>query len=310
VLDVKRLRLLVELSRRGTIAAVAQALSYSPSAVSQQLSVLEKEAGVALLEPVGRRVRLTSEGELLVSHAQRILRELEQASTSLEAAAGTVEGTVRMAAFQSAVLTLMPPALIALQTERPALRVELSEMEPEQSLPALAAGDFDIVLAEEYPNRPQPRLMGVTREDLVGDDLELVAPARWGPSSIEAMATAPFAMEPRGTPAREWAEGVCRQAGFEPNVAYTSTDLQIHLRMVDSALAAALMPRLAGADRYRGVQAWPLPGLPTRRVFAAVRQGSAGRPAVKAVIEAIKTTSPVETWLRLAKHTPESEARS
>ena len=127
---LKRLHLLVELSRRGTIAAVAEALSYSPSAVSQQLSALEKEAGATLLEPVGRRVRLTPEAEMLVTHAEAVLAELERAETGLEASRTTVGGRLRVAAFQTAVLSLVPAALTTLHREHPRLRVEVAQLEP------------------------------------------------------------------------------------------------------------------------------------------------------------------------------------
>lgn len=157
MLDLRRLRLLVELSRRGTIGAVAQALSYSPSTVSSQLGVLEKEAGVALLEPAGRRLRLTAAGELLVSHGVRLLTELERAETGLAALRGEVVGTVRVAAFQSAVLALLPPALLDLRARHADLRVEVTGLEPEVSLPALAGGDFDLVLAEESGTWPATR---------------------------------------------------------------------------------------------------------------------------------------------------------
>jgi len=293
VLDVRRLRLLVELSRRGTIAAVAQALAYSPSAVSQQLAVLEKESGSKLLEPIGRRVRLTPAGELLVERGERILTELEQASIALEAAAGSIGGTVRLAAFQSAVLTVLPQVLISMRRQHPSLHVEVTEMEPEQSLPALTVGDFDVVLAEEYPGRPHVRLAGVDRQNVIEDRLQLVVPAAWGARRIEQVADAEFAMEPVGTAAREWAEIVCRSAGFEPRVMYTSTDLQIQLRMVDHALAVALVPELADAASYQRVVAGPLPGDPVRRIFAATRAGGFDRPPVAALIAAVRGASPV-----------------
>ena len=291
VLDVKRLRLLVEFSRRGTIAEVAQALNYSASAVSQQLSVLETEAGVALLEPFGRRVRLTTEGELLVTHAHRVLTELEAASAALAAASESVTGTVRLAAFQSAVLTVVPPALIALHLDHPTLRVEVTELEPEESLPALAAGDFDVVIAEEYPHRPQPQLPGLRRENVLADVLELVVPQQWGQRTLGELAQSPFAMEPPGTAARDWSDAICRDAGFEPDVCCTSTDLQIHLRMANSGLSAALLPRLAGTAGHPGVVACPLPGAPTRTVFAATRDGASGRPGIQAVIAAIEAVA-------------------
>jgi DNA-binding transcriptional LysR family regulator len=287
VLDVKRLRLLVELSRRGTIAAVAQALSYSPSAVSQQLGVLEKEAGTALLEPVGRRVRLTAEGELLVVHAEVVLAELEQAQAGLAASRGEVIGTVRVAAFQSAVLTLMPAVLLRLHDRYPDLRVEVTEMEPERSMPALVSGDFDLVLGEEYPNHPLPKLAGADREPLLLDPLQLVVPASWGWVSLADLAARPFALEPEGTTSREWAAAVCRAEGFEPDVRYTSTDLQIHLRLVQHGLAAALLPGLADASAHSGVAAFVLEGDPARRVFYSTRAGSKRRPALAALIDGL-----------------------
>lgn len=287
MLDLRRLRLLVELSRRGTIGAVAQSLAYSPSTVSSQLGVLEKEAGVPLLEPVGRRVRLTAAGELLVTHAVRLLSELERAEAGLAALGDEVVGTVRVAAFQSAVLALLPPALLDLQ-RHPGLRVEVTEMEPERSLPALAGGDFDLVIAEEYPGHPLRRTPGTDLEDLVTDRLDLVVPKGWGPVRVAHLAGRPLAMEPPGTPAREWAQRVCREAGFEPDVTVTSSDLLVQLRMVERGLAAALLPELSEAADHSGVRVVPLPGRPRRRVLAATRTGGRGRPAIGAVIGALR----------------------
>jgi DNA-binding transcriptional ArsR family regulator len=119
MLDLRRLRLLRELARRGTITAVAEALSYSPSAVSQQLAALEKEAGVRLLEPVGRRVRLTPQGDLLVAHTQVLLEEMERAEAALAQSLNETVGTLRVAAFQTAVLALVPHALSQLARQHP-----------------------------------------------------------------------------------------------------------------------------------------------------------------------------------------------
>lgn len=288
MLDLRRLRMLVELSRRGTVTAVAEALSYSPSSVSSQLAVLEKEAGAALLEPVGRRVRLTPAGELLAAHGVRLLAELERAEAGLAALQGEVVGTVRAAAFQSAVLALLPGALLDLRERHPDLRVEVTELEPEVALPALAGGDVDVVLAEEYPGHPLPRTRDVDREDLLTDPLALVVPRAWGRPRLAELAQRPWAMELEGTPAREWAVRVCREAGFEPDVTVTSTDLQVQLRMVERGLAAALLPELAEASARPGVHVIPMPGSPRRRVFTATRSGARGRPAVRAVVDALR----------------------
>jgi DNA-binding transcriptional LysR family regulator len=287
VLDVRRLSLLVELDRRGTIAAVAKALAYSPSAVSQQLSVLEKEAGATLLEPIGRRVQLTAEGKLLVVHAETVLAELEHARAALASSRGEVVGTVRLAAFQSAVLTLVPRALIRLQGEHPQLRVEVTEMEPESSLPDLQAGSFDLVLAEEYPGHPHSVLRGLDRQDLLDDRLVLAVPTTWPSSRLVSLAERPFVMEPIGTTSREWTTALCRSVGFEPDVRYTSTDLQVHLALVEHGLAAALLPSLSGAGTRAGVRTSAPPGKPSRRVFTSVRKGSRARPAIQAVVDAL-----------------------
>jgi DNA-binding transcriptional LysR family regulator len=135
LLDLRRLRLLRELARGGTITAVAQALSYSPSAVSQQLTTLEKETGVRLLEPAGRRVRLTTQADLLVTHTEILLEKMERAEAALAQSRNQTIGTLRVAAFQTAVLTLVPPALTQLEQQHPKLRIEVTELEPELALP-------------------------------------------------------------------------------------------------------------------------------------------------------------------------------
>ncbi|CAM5343737.1 hypothetical protein SGLAM104S_08713 [Streptomyces glaucescens] len=152
--DLRRLRLLRELKHRGTLAAVAAALSYAPSSVSQQLSQLEAEAGVPLLEPVGRRVRLTEQAEILVAHTEAVLERLERAEADIAASLTDLTGTLRIAAFQTAALALVPTALGLLRARHPQLRVHVTQLEPEQALPALAARDFDLVVAEEYPGNP------------------------------------------------------------------------------------------------------------------------------------------------------------
>ena len=289
MLDLRRLRLLRELARRGTIAAVAEALSYSPSAVSQQLTALEKETGVRLLEPAGRRVRLTAQADLLVAHTEVLLEAMERAEAALAQSLNETAGTLRVAALQTAVLTLVPPALTQLEHQHPRLRIEVIELEPEAALPALIAGEFDIVLGEEYPGHPLPRPRETERYDLLTDELRLVTPAGWSERSLPELASRPFVMEPVGTTAREWATAVCRQAGFEPDDRYTSTDLQIHLRLVEHGLAAALLPDLSGArDRY-DVVVHRLPGRPHRQIFGTVRRGATSQPRVQAFTAALKT---------------------
>src|SRR5436190_11157175 len=131
MLELRRLRLLRELADRGTIAAVADALRFTPSAVSQQLAALEREAGVRLLEPAGRGVRLTDAGLVLVEHAAALLERAELAEADLAAAAGTVAGRGRIAGFESVALRIGLPAMRALARDAPRLRCEFAEAEPE-----------------------------------------------------------------------------------------------------------------------------------------------------------------------------------
>ena len=292
MLDLRRLRLLRELARRGTITAVAEALSYSPSAVSQQLTALEKETGVRLLEPVGRRVRLTAQADLLVAHAQVLLEDMERAEAALARSLSETAGTLRVAAFQTAVLALVPPALSQLARQHPALRVEVTELEPELALPALIAGEFDLVLCEEYPGFPLPRPRETERHDLLTDELRLITPAGWSEQSLSSLASRPFVLEPVGTTARQWATAACRQAGFEPDARYTTTDLQIHLRLVESGLAAALLPDLSGAGDRQDVAAHRLRGRPSRQIFTTVRSGATRHPNIQAFTTALTAHKP------------------
>src|ERR1700735_2918243 len=190
MLDVHRLRLLRELDRRGTLAAVARALSYSPSAISQQLSQLETETGVPLLEPAGRGVRLTPQARILVEHTEAILERLEEAEADLRASLAEVRGTLRVASFQSVLLALVPEVLTALAGRHPGLRVEITHQEAGEAFAGLLAHDFDLVLGEEYPGSVRPPVPGARTQPLARDELFLVIPAA-GPHARAESATEP-----------------------------------------------------------------------------------------------------------------------
>lgn len=292
--DLHRLRILRELKHRGTLAAVARALSYSPSAISQQLSLLETEAGVPLLEPVGRRVRLTDQAEILVAHAEAILKQLETAEADIAMSLAELSGTVRIASFQTAALTLVPNALDRMRALHPRLEVHVTQVEPEIALPALQVRDFDLVIAEEYPGNPNPLPTGLEAEDLVDDALHLAVPMTVGtelrPSTrLRSVADQPWVMEPVGTTSRQWATTLCRTAGFEPDVRFESTDLQMHIRLVERGYAAALIPNLAWDGKRPTVAVHRLPrGQRSRRIFTVAREGSSQHPAVKACRDALE----------------------
>ncbi|MBG0740478.1 LysR family transcriptional regulator [Paeniglutamicibacter antarcticus] len=292
MLDVRRLRLLRELKIRGTLAAVAEALNFSPSSVSQQLALLEKEAGVALLRKSGRRVQLTPQAQILIDHTAELLETLERAEADLAASLTTVTGTVRLAVFQSAALALMPDALTIMRNEYPDVRLEMTQKEPETALYETWARDFDLVIAEQYPGHAAPRYPELDRVTLTSDAIRLATPpdglGGQRITSLSDTAALPWVMEPRGAASRHWAEQACRQAGFEPDVRYETADLQAQIRLIESGNAVALMPDLVWTGRPTTVRLLDLPDLPRRTVFTSARQASRRRPAILACREVLQ----------------------
>jgi DNA-binding transcriptional LysR family regulator len=292
MLDVHRLRLLRELDRRGTLAAVARALSYSPSAVSQQLSQLEAETGVVLLEPAGRGVRLTAQARILVAHTEAILERLEEAEAELRASLTEVRGTLRVASFQSVLLALVPEVLTRLAERHPGLRVEITHQEAGPAFAGLLAHDFDLVLGEEYPGIPRPPVPGARTELLTLDELFLVIPAHGPHARAEAaaipvhlpdLADIPWILDPAGTAPGQWARDTCREAGFEPDVRYAGSDLLLQIYLAEKGHAAALIPGLLlAAVPPPAARVRALPGRPHRKLTTGVRSGAAGDPAIRA----------------------------
>ncbi|MGX5716817.1 LysR substrate-binding domain-containing protein [Arthrobacter sp. MAHUQ-56] len=285
---MKRLRLLREVSVRGTLAAAAEALGYNASSVSHQLKLLEKEVGAPLLEPAGRKIRLTEEARILVEHAETIIRHLEAAEADIALSRQSVRGTVRVASFQTAGHAVIPGALLALQEEHPELEVRVVHLPVEEALPALLARDFDVVLQEDYPGHPQMTVEGAEIVTAGRDRLWLVTPETPDRVRLPDLAGVGWILEPRGTLARRWATGACRGAGFEPRVRFESSDVMLHMRLVNAGLGVALVPGLAlGANKPVGLTVHELPGQPARRVAIAIRSGSGRSPAIAAVRQAI-----------------------
>jgi DNA-binding transcriptional LysR family regulator len=287
MLEIRRLILLRELAIRGTLAAVAEALNFTPSAVSQQLSQLEKETGTVLLRKAGRRVRLTPQAEVLVASVGEVLDTLERAEARLQAAATRVTGTVRLAVFQSAALAFMPAALRAMAARFPDVRVEMVQREPEEALRATWARDFDMVIAEQYPAHAAPHHPGLDRRDLTTDAIRLALPADAESlhpvDSLDSARQMPWVMEPRGAASRHFAEQLCRRAGFEPDVRYETADLQAHIRLVETGNAVALIPDLVWAGRSTSCRLLDLAEAPRRTIFTAQRLSGAESTAAGAL---------------------------
>jgi DNA-binding transcriptional LysR family regulator len=297
MLDLRRLRLLRELHARGTIAAVADALKYTPSAVSQQLAVLEREAGRPLLERAGRGVRLTDDALVLVGHAEALLDRAERAQAELAAGAGRVAGRARIASFQSTAIRLAVPAILMLATAAPDLRCELVEAEPEQSLPALALGDLDLVLADEWQHQPRARPAGVEREDLCRDPVALVLPADHPAARRHRRAVPLAALKDdawvTGHRQAGWDEvtnRTCRElGGFDPDIRHRTNDSVLSLAVVAAGQAVTLLPRLVGLDDRPGVAVRAIAeGDVDRAIFMATRAADAQRPSIQALRAAMR----------------------
>jgi DNA-binding transcriptional LysR family regulator len=301
VLDVHRLRLLRELDRRGTLAAVARALSYSPSAISQQLSQLEAEAGATLLEPAGRGVRLTPMARILVAHTEAILERLEEAEADLRAADTEVRGTLRVASFQSVLFALIPSVLTRLAQRHPGLRVEITH---EQAIPAfegLLAHDFDLVIGEDYPGVALPPVTGARTQLLASDELFIVLPSR-GPHAVAVatpadgrpfrladLAGVPWILDPPDDAPGRWARNAFREAGFEPDVRYSGNDLLFEIFLAERGHAASVIPGLLlSTVPPPDARVLRIPGRPHRRLTTGVRAGAAGQPAIRALREALR----------------------
>lgn len=291
MLNLARLRLLVELERRGTMAAVAAELGYTPSAISQQLAQLEREAGRALLEKAGRGLRLTDAGRLLAERGRELIAQAESVEAELTALEG-VAGTLRIAAYQTAARHLVAPAMRALRDEHPRLTCELVDLDAEQALPLLRAAELDVVVAEEYEHAPRPRHADLDRVELLDDPLLLALPKRHraarrrGPVRLADLAGEPWATAYPGTAYADMLVRTCRlRGGFEPDVRHRVNDMETLLELTAAGLAIILAPSLGRPEAHPGVAVRELEGAKlSRGVFAAVRKGAATRPAVAALL--------------------------
>jgi DNA-binding transcriptional LysR family regulator len=292
MLDIRRLRLLRELAHRGTIAAVAEALAFTPSAVSQQLSVLEREAGLPLLERSGRRVVLTPAGQGLVRHAEVVLEQLERASAELAGARQGLAGPLRIGTFPSAGRTLIPAALTALARQHPGLEPMVAEIDPAQVAGALRADDLDVALIHEYDfaaSRPEP---GLATQALCAEAMYLASAAAAPAAAIGRCHDALWITATPGTMCHQMTMHACLAAGFIPHIRHHIDDFATTLALVAADQGVALVPQLGLAGPAPGVVLTRLPL--SRRTRIAYRAGAARHPAVTAVVAAFRSTVPAE----------------
>jgi DNA-binding transcriptional LysR family regulator len=297
MLDLRRLRLLRELHERGTIAAVADALQFTPSAVSQQLAMLERETGVALLERAGRGVRLTDPALVLIRHAEVLLEEAALAEADLAAAVGSVAGRGRIASFQSAARRIAVPAMAELARDAPDLRCELIGAEPEEALPMLALGDIDLVIGDEWQHAPWRMPPGLDRHELLLDPVVIVmscehpaARRRRRSVPLAELADTLWISGPAGLGWDDMTQRLCREHGrFTPQVRHRMNDAVVAAELVADGLGVALLPELALPDDDDRITIRPMAGEhPTRAINAVTRATDAARPSTQALLGAVR----------------------
>jgi molybdate transport repressor ModE-like protein len=293
-LDIRRLRILREVALRGTVTAAAGSLGFTPSAVSQQLSALERESGVTLLERAGRRVRLTDAGQVLVQRTEPVLAALEEAQAALEESRDSIAGELRIAAAGSIARALVIPMAARIAAARPALRATVLECETGDAMRELLLGHLDLVVAHEYSGSGSKPPDGAARVDLFTEDMCVAAPAGQcaAPVELAALAGAVWAAEPPQSTCGQATRAACRAAGFDPDIRYVSSEPGVLLSAVRCAGAVALLPRLAVAEPPPGVDVLPVAGAGIRRlVYAAHRRGSANRPGIALVLAGLKAAA-------------------
>ncbi|MDO8964456.1 MAG: LysR family transcriptional regulator [Coriobacteriia bacterium] len=293
MLNVNRLRVLREIASRGTIAAAAEALYMTPSAISQQMATLEREAGTPLLERAGRGVRLTPAGERLVTHAERVIAVLEEAQADVDAVARGVAGRLRTCAFPTGARALLIPALSRIRAEYPRLQLSMVDLEPEESVPLLKTGEIDVLLTYEFDHLPQRDDPGVEQVLLAIEPMAIALPvthpAATGPVRVRDLKDEEWIVGQDGSSLLEVQVRVANEAGFQPKLDLHSNDYQVILAAVEAGLGVALVPPMARFAEYPGVAfRRPEDMEVRRRILAVIRRGSGKSPGIAALVEALR----------------------
>jgi DNA-binding transcriptional LysR family regulator len=290
MLNVARLRILREVARQGSFSAAAEALSYTQSAVSQQIAALEAETGMQLLERRPRGVLLTTAGQALVGHTEGILARLSAAEDELSAIAGLHGGQLRMASFPTAGATLMPLAIATFRSRHPEVTLTLAEGEPQNIAPRLNAGELDLALLFEFDDTEIPLQENLTRVALLQDPLYLALPQQHPlvdkrALRLEDLQGEAWIQTSQASPCARHVVRSCHAAGFEPRVSFQSDDYQTVQGLVAAGVGVALIPELALSVLREDIVIRALsPATPVRQVIAATPVGTRLTPAAPAML--------------------------
>ena len=290
-----QLRSLVELTRRGTITAVAQALGYTPGGVSQQIAALEKATGMELLQRVGRRVELTDAGRTLARHAERILSTEAEAVEALERSRGEVSGVLVVGLFATAAAEILPPALQRVRETHPGLAVHSRDMDVDEVYDAVASGAVDLALGLDYPDVPIPRDPALRVMQLDRERFSLAVPTGWleGREEVALADTqnlgwilpSPYSYYGRAV------RTACRRAGIEPDVRHEVTDTAATLALVEAGIGISTVTELMLRLRASRFDVVRLREVVERHIVVVFRSSAEHRPTVGALVEVLRAVT-------------------
>jgi DNA-binding transcriptional LysR family regulator len=293
MIDLGRLRALHAVATYGSVGSAAEALGYTPSAVSQQLAKLERETRTILIEKRGRGIVLTDAALQLAATASQVLQLVENAELTLEEQRGQAIGALAIAAFPTAARGLLSVVLPKLIDENPALDVTVTETDPVDAVAAVARGEIQIAIVHDWHNTPLAIPDELSRVKLGSDPADVLVPASHRLAGKEVVRAEDLVGErwicqPAGSICHEWLVRTMRKAGVQPEVAYSIAEYQTQLAMLAQGIGIGLLPRLGRGTLPDGVIALPLQPAPSRRLYAVWRTATARRPAITATLAALK----------------------
>jgi DNA-binding transcriptional LysR family regulator len=291
MLDVKRMKVFREVAACGSFSAAAESLSFTQSAVSQQVAALEREVGTKLLDRTPRGVRLTDSGRALVAHADAILARLESAEDELAELAGVRGGRLRLASFQSAGATLIPRAVAVFHQRHPKVELGMVEAEPDEAAGLLRSGDIDLALVYDYAMVPGTLSDELEVDHLIDDIYDAVVPkdhplAKRSELTMTDLGSEPWVGPTDRSGCRFIVNRACQDAGYEARVAFEADETMAAQALVAAGLGITIYPRLALSPLHPGVVARPLgTSAPVRRIWAARLRGGYRSPACEAMAQ-------------------------
>jgi DNA-binding transcriptional LysR family regulator len=283
MLDVNRLRVIDAVSRHGSVTEAAKELHYSQPAVTHHLSRLEAETGAQLLQRVGRGIRLTPAGELLAERAAEIIGRIDAARAELSAHVGLSAGRVRLAAFASAIGSLVPAAVATLGAKHPNLEIRLIDTHPPEAIELLRTGKIEVAIIFRY-DETEPEPAGVRLRHLLDDPVYVLSQRR-EEHGLDGLRDATWIAGCERC--RSHLLSMCADAGFDPRIGFSSDDMVVMQALVVAGLGVTTQTGLAlRAHSVDGVVATELPGW-ERHIFAATYGEPPDPPATAALLEAL-----------------------